>query len=116
IKLRFPVNDESFFVGMDKKSWEKNFCQGIKFSSIISCDGGIYPCWRAWGKKDYCYGSLYENTFEEIWKSERRRIIDESLMNTPPMGDECAVCNITKLNEILNNYRNSNTQWKNFLI
>ena len=36
--------------------------------------------------------------------------------NTPPDSDECSVCNITKLNEILYQYSNATSKWKDFLI
>lgn len=121
VKIRFPLNDGKFFVGMDKESWQKNYCQGIKFSTTIAADGEVYPCWRMWGKKEFSYGSLYEKSFEEIWKGERRREVEQYVLNTPPEGSdvfssECNHCNITKLNEILNQYRNANTKWRGFLL
>jgi GTP 3',8-cyclase len=115
-KIRFPINDDSYFVGMNKDCWKSDFCQGVHFYTIISSDGEIYPCWRLWGKKDYSYGSLYEKRFEEIWRGDRRTKMTELVNKTPPSGDECSVCNIVKLNEILHKYRNANTNWKDFLI
>jgi len=116
VKIRFPINDDTYFVGMSKECWRKYYCQGIKFYTIISSDALVYPCWRFWGKNEYSYGSLYEKSFEEIWKGEGRRKIDKFVNNTPPNGDECSVCNITKLNEILYKYLNESTKWRDFLI
>lgn len=121
VKIRFPINDETFFVGIDKESWKSNFCQGIKFSTTIASDGEVYPCWRMWGKKEFSYGSMYEKSFEEIWKGERRKEIEEFIFSTPPCGSdafssECNHCNITKLNEILYKYQNANTKWIGFLL
>lgn len=116
VKIRFPINDETYIVGMNKKVWINHYCQGINFYTIISSDGEVYPCWRMWGKKEYSYGSLYENTFEQIWYSEKQKTIKRYINTTPPVGDECTVCNLTKLNEILYRYKNKSSKWKDFLI
>lgn len=121
VRIRFPINDDKFSVGIDKGSWKSDFCQGIKFSAIIASDGEVYPCWRMWGKKESSYGNVYEKCFEEIWKGERRKEIEEFIFSTPPCGSdilssECNHCNITKLNEILHKYQSANTKWKGFLL
>lgn len=116
VKVRFPINDDTYIVGMNEECWKNNYCHGIKFYTIISSDGSVYPCWRFWGKQEYSYGSLYEKTFHEIWKGERRKAIEKFTWQTPPTGDECSICNITKLNEILHRYMNATTRWKDFLI
>lgn len=115
IKIRVPINDNNYFVGLDTDSWQKNYCQGINFYTLISGDGEIYPCWRMWEQKEYSYGSLYKNTFEEIWKSDRRKEIDKYVNSMSPTSDECKVCNIGKLNSILSKLSNDNNKWKNFL-
>jgi radical SAM protein with 4Fe4S-binding SPASM domain len=116
IKIRFPFNDGNILEGMNKENWISNYCQGIKFYSIISSDGGVYPCWRTWGKKEYSYGSLYDNTFEEIWRNERRNSIMDLILNIPPCGDDCTNCAHSKLNEILDRLSNANTKWKDFIV
>ncbi len=111
VKIRFPIDDVTYNVG----SWKKDSCDGIKFYTLISSDGEVYPCWRLWGKKDYSYGNIYKNTFDEIWKGETRKKIENFINTVPPHDDECSVCNIGKLNKILNDYKKS-TKWKDFLI
>jgi radical SAM protein with 4Fe4S-binding SPASM domain len=115
VKIRFPINDDTYYVGIDKELWRRNFCQGIKFYTIISSDGEVYPCWRFWGKKEYSYGSLATKSFEEIWKGNERTQLDHFVNNSIPTGDECLVCNITKLNDILNKCQDL-TNWRDFLI
>jgi len=116
VKCRFPINDETFFVGMDKTTWKKDFCQGIYFYGIISSDANIYPCWRFWGNdKDYSYGDLTKQTFREIWEGMRRQEIIKRVLTTSPQGEECAICNATKLNTILAQYNQPNS-WRGFLI
>lgn len=116
VKIKFPANEQVSCGVTDKMNWREDFCQGMKFYTIISCDGGVYPCWRAWGRKEFSYGSLYEQRFEEIWKSEKRKAIENLLLKTPPFGDECMNCNNAKVNEILESYQNANTRWKDFVL
>ena len=115
VKVRFPIDDNTYHVGIYKDCWKDRFCQGIKFFPVVAADGNVYSCYRAWGKKELSLGSLYEHSFEEIWKSQRRLEIEEKIMTTPPDGDECAVCGISKLNDILEQYRTDN-KFRNFLI
>lgn len=116
IKVKFPIYEQTSCGSIDKVNWKENFCQGMKFYAIISCDGGVYPCWRAWGKKEYCYGNLYEQRFEDIWKGEVRQKIEALLLKTPPSGDECSNCNNAKLNDLLSEYQNANSRWKDFIL
>lgn len=115
IKVRFPIDDNTFTNGMFKDCWVKNWCQGILFNTLINCDGEVYPCDRYWGVKEFSYGNIYEKNFGEIWKDPKRLKIFEYTNQTPPQGDECSTCNVTKINDILSNIQNAN-EWKDFLI
>lgn len=115
VKVRFPINDETYMVGVKKDGWKNNYCHGVKFSAIISSDGEVYPCWRVWGNKKYSYGSLYKKSFEEIWKGKKRQKVEKYINNTPPTSDICTVCNNTRLNKILNDYLKFN-KWRDFLV
>jgi radical SAM protein with 4Fe4S-binding SPASM domain len=115
VKVRFPINDKTYFVGMAKECWKTDYCQGIKFFPTIATSGEVYPCARAWGDNVYSYGNIYDKTFENIWKGEKRKRIEKIIMGIPPFGDECAVCNHGKLNEILYQYQHEATKWKEFL-
>ncbi len=115
VKIQFPFNDDTLSSGVNSETWRDNYCQGVKFHSLIASDGGVYPCWRVWGNQEFSYGSLYEKSFEEIWRGERRREIEDYLNHTPPAGQECSVCCIPKLNGILNKCQNT-TQWKGVLV
>ncbi len=108
-RIRFPFNDGS-------ENWISNFCHGIKFYTIISCDGCVYPCWRAWGKKEYSYGSLYDHSFEDIWRGKRREEVEELMFSTPPCGDDCTNCAHAKLNEILNKFLCADAKWRDFIV
>jgi radical SAM protein with 4Fe4S-binding SPASM domain len=118
VKVTFPlINKAVNYAGMTEETYIPDFCHGPKFYAAISADGEVYPCYRLWGKgKEFSYGSIYEKTFEEIWKGQKRKTIEEFINNTPPSGAECLVCNHARLNEILYKYKNANTKWKEFII
>ncbi len=113
VKIKFQATDE-ILAGRNKESWVDNYCQGIKFYTLIDCDGEVYPCWRCWGDKKYSFGSLYEKSFTDIWQGEKRKEIEKLIMATPPDGDQCSVCTICLLNNMLSKVTNS-TKWVNFL-
>lgn len=115
VKVRYPVDDTTYHVGMYKDCWKDDHCQGVKFFPLVAADGHVYSCYRAWGKPEFSMGSLYEQSFEEIWRGQKRQNVERKIMTTPPGGDECAVCGISKLNEILAKYNQPN-KWRSFLI
>lgn len=114
-KITFKLHcSGDILTGAGMHTWEKNYCQGIKFYTIVNCDGEVYPCWRYWGNKPYSYGNLYEKSFSEIWQSEQRKQIEKLVMETPPDGDECLVCGHCRLNDLLNGFKKA-TKWVHFL-
>jgi len=117
VKVRFPLTDSTFTNGRFADCWVNNWCQGIKFNTVIDTDGEVYPCFRYWGEKEFSYGNLHEKSFEDIWKGEKRKEIEEYTNKTPPKGDECSTCNVTKINDILHNIRDAEKRrWRDFLI
>lgn len=116
VKVRFPITDEEFINGRYKDCWVNNWCQGIKFNTLIDTDGEVYACFRYWGMKNYSYGNIYKESFEKIWKGEKRKQIEEYTNSTPPLSDECSICNVSKINEILKELQGSNNKFRNFLI
>lgn len=118
IKVVFPlINDAMNYAGQTKEGFIPDFCLGPKLYTTVCCDGEVYPCWRMWGRgSDFSYGSIYENTFSEIWSSRKRKEIEKIILTKPPEGQECLVCNHARLNEILYNFMNADSQWKDFII
>lgn len=115
VKMRFPIEDKDFCNGVNPETFKKGYCQGIKFYNIITADGEILPCWRAWGNKDLSYGNIKEHTLEYILHSGTRRAVDDYILNNPPKGMECSICNPSKINAILDNCTQSNN-WRGFLV
>jgi|GEM_PF-1806989 len=100
--------------GFLSDDWKKNSCQGIKFTASIASDGEVYPCWRFWGNKKYSYGNLYKCDLRTILQGQKTIDVFNYINTTPPEFDECEVCSIMELNNILGMLKNP-TVWHNFL-
>jgi GTP 3',8-cyclase len=118
VKVVFPlIHDGMNYAGQTRENFTPHFCQGPKLYSTLCSDGEVYPCWRMWGRgREFSYGSVYESTFEEIWRGEKRKRIEEYINTVPPTGHECMVCNHARLNEILYHFMNAHSKWKDFII
>jgi GTP 3',8-cyclase len=101
--------------GVTCDTFYPGFCEGIKFEAVIAPNGDVIPCWRAWDKPELSFGNLHEHTFEEIWRGFKRVEVTDWVLNTPPEGEECRICNQYKTNQALEDYRNR-TDWSNFLL
>lgn len=55
-----------------KRKWYKK-CLGLPFFAYIASTGDVYTCSTFLGDQDFCYGNIYEQSFSEIWKGQRRR-------------------------------------------
>lgn len=52
------------------------------FWGYIAADGKIFGCSAYLGQDKFCYGNIYDNTFEEIWESNKRKESYEYVQNT----------------------------------
>ncbi len=46
-------------------------CLSLHLASHIDANGNVYPCCEQTGNKKYLMGNIFDNTFEEIWKSKK---------------------------------------------
>jgi cyclic pyranopterin phosphate synthase len=113
VRFRFPNCETK--TGVTPETFIPGFCQGIFFEAVIAPNGDVIPCWRGWNKPEISFGNLHNKTFEQIWRSARREHMNQWILNTPPEGDVCKVCNQYKNNQILEQFKNR-TEWANFLI
>jgi radical SAM protein with 4Fe4S-binding SPASM domain len=98
---KFFINireDYSSFHVMPHK--EYRVCHGCDFAVQILPTGKVYPCYHWFGNERYCYGDLSTQTFEEIWKSDRRRRVKEIMAQNDPNDCGCT-CKQHSLNKIL---------------
>lgn len=57
----------------DKKKISYKRCLALPFWTYVDAGGDVWGCSIFLGDERFCYGNLNENTFEEIWHSQRRR-------------------------------------------
>lgn len=50
-------------------------CEGLNFMTYMDAAGNLFPCIVFMGQDDFIYGNIYEQTFPEIWESERAKKI-----------------------------------------
>lgn len=79
-----------------------NLCYGLPFMTHIDAKGNIWPCVAHIGSADFCYGNIYEQTFEEIWEGSRRQEIIEKLYKAD-INKVCReACRLDEINKYLN--------------
>ncbi len=54
-------------------------CRGLSFFALIDARGNVIPCNLFYGNPEFTYGNLYEKSFSEIWKSEKRKEVTGKL-------------------------------------
>lgn len=88
---------------MRKMHHEKCYkqCYGLPFMTHIDAKGNVWPCVAHIGSEKFCYGNIYENTFEEIWEGSRRQQIVEKL-NGLDINKVCReACRLDEINKYL---------------
>lgn len=98
------LSDDKFYVFPIKRRFDeiisnkKNYsiCLIHKLLAIAGADSNIYMCSLFRGYKNFSFGSLKEQSFKEIWNSERRRKVIKSLKI-----NNCPSCRYNTYNEIL---------------
>jgi len=55
-----------------KQPYEKCYSTPF-FWGYIAADGKVFGCSAYLGREEFCYGNIYENSFEEIWEGHKRR-------------------------------------------
>lgn len=89
---------------MKKMHREKCYkqCYGLPFMTHIDAKGNVWPCVAHIEKEELCYGNIYEQTFEQVWESNRRQEINERLngMNINKVCREA--CRLDEINRYLN--------------
>jgi len=87
------LNSEDFKVFFRRKAMQRlqdkgdyNYCYGLPFFTLIDAKGNIIPCNLFYENKEFSYGNLYKQSFNEIWKGERRKEVLEKLKRKGVQG------------------------------
>ena len=77
-------------------------CYGLPFMTHIDAKGNVWPCIAHIGTEAFCYGNIYDQTFEEIWEGSKRRKITDQL-NALDVNKVCReACRLDEINNYLN--------------
>ena len=76
-------------------------CYGLPFMTHIDAKGNVWPCVAHIGTEEFCYGNIYEQTFEEMWEGNKRKQIIKKL-NTWNINKVCRdACRLDEINKYL---------------
>ena len=80
-------------------------CEGVHFMAYMDAEGDVFPCIVFMGREEFVYGNIHENSFLEIWESERARkiraIFDEKFIHV-----HCRkTCRLDEINKYLHELR-----------
>ena len=109
--------DQFGYVEMGHKEVFQPFkkCYGLEFETMIDADSKVYPCFIFWRNPEYCIGDLTKNSFDEIWKSERRYDVLSKIYNEWDLKEcACTNCKQVHINKDLWELKNPQLH-KNFL-
>lgn len=79
-----------------------NQCLGLPFMTHIDARGNVWPCVAHIGTDEFCYGNIYEQSFESIWEGQKRQEIIQKL-NALDINRVCRqACRLDEINKYLN--------------
>ncbi len=79
---------------LERSSYRKCYAT---FFPVIEANKKVYYCSQTRGQEEFCVGDLSQNTFKEIWESDRRKQVIESIN-----VDECQpICRCHPINKTL---------------
>lgn len=81
-------------------------CYGLPFMTHIDAGGNVWPCVAHIGTEDFCYGNIYEQSFEEIWEGNKRLEVINKI-NDSNINKICReACRLDEINKYLNELKN----------
>lgn len=83
-----------------------NSCEGINFMSYMDAKGNIFPCIVFMGQEEFIYGNIRENSFREIWESDRACQIRSKFTNTFIHQYCRKTCRLDEINKYLHALKN----------
>ncbi len=85
------------------------------FLAYVMSDGSIYGCKDHLLDPNFLYGNLNENSFREIWQSERRRQGLDYVLNHLDVGSCRVNCRMDKVNRFLFDLKEGRVPHVNFI-
>ncbi len=116
------LSGENFSVIARRASFENygkrkyRHCYGTAFISVLNSSGDIASCLPYWDRKEFVFGNIHENTFQEIWFGDRRKKIKKYLENELDAPELCPPnCRPNAINGFLWEIKNPSVKHINFV-
>lgn len=109
------ISDESFSVVFRANTMQKyvekkqpySKCHSTPFFwGYIAADGKVFGCSAYLGKDEFCYGNIYDNSFEEIWEGEKRKHSYNYVQNELDIKNCRVNCRMDEVNRYLFRLKN----------
>ncbi|MDO8425953.1 MAG: radical SAM protein [Deltaproteobacteria bacterium] len=107
------VSDKNFKVIFRENAMKKleegrayKRCMALPFWSYIDSGGGLWGCSAFLNDERFLFGNINENTFEEVWKGERRKKVMEFVGKGLDIKECRKNCRMDEVNRYLWELRN----------
>ena len=89
---------------VSEKPYKK--CLGLPFWAYLAANGDLYACSSFLGDKRFCYGNIYQKSFDKIWKGQKRKTIAYMIKYKWDITNCREVCRLDEINRYLWELRN----------
>lgn len=87
----------------ERKPYQR--CLGLPFWSYLDSGGNLYACSAFLGDKRFCYGNIYQSSFEKVWNGKQRKKIMLMMKNSWDIEKCREVCRLDEINRYLWNLK-----------
>ena len=101
------LSDGDFKVIVRRDSFKKHgqrcypHCLGTSFMPALNSKGDIAPCVAYWDREEFVFGNIYNNSFQEIWHSGKRKKVKQLLEKKLDLKGCPSDCRPNAINEFL---------------
>src|SRR3990167_2030818 len=92
------IREQAFWNLTHDREYDR--CYGIEAMTYVAATGDVYACSNFLGKPEYSYGNINEQSFREIWQSEKRQKVMERI-NRTKLTDCRLICRLDLVNQYL---------------
>lgn len=76
-------------------------CLGLPFLAQVIADGRVAPCSMFFEDSDPCYGNLHDAGFADIWRSEKKRLLQREIEKNLDVAGCISYCRHHNINKFL---------------
>lgn len=95
------VSEDKYMDLISNDSFNFSSCEGHFFEPVLDANGDICVCMYHPNDKRFVFGSIYEQSFEEIWKSDRRKKVIDFVRKLDYTNECQACCKLAEINKFL---------------